>query len=330
MNDVWRAAREYLERGWSVIPTYPDKSPIVVWQKYQHQLASPSRVDRWFRVSDRCVAIVCGAVSGVVIVDIERPGVELYRDLPGTLTAMSQSGGAHWYYQYPGSDINLVRVINSTQKDGDLRSDGQYALAPPSIGANGPYVWMNGEDPAPCPSRFITQPDTSPDLYSCVVEHHEKPYHGNNPSRSERIMSLARAAVNNGQGIAEFRSTVSSDWSGSKLLEKGEYAESYIKQIYDKVASTKRVPSQIVWATVIGVRRMASTGLGRRFRLTILTDDGVEFRQGVTLIDGTERTEALRAVLPDMKSGRRIKIELRKETWRGNEVVRVGRFLEGR
>lgn len=327
MNPVWRAAREYLEMGWSVIPTRPDKTAIVAWARYQHELPTPSRVDRWFRVSGRCVAVVCGAVSGLVIVDIERPGVHLYRDLPATLMAMSQSGGVHWYYRYPGNDVDLVRVIASTQKDGDLRSDGQYALAPPSVGRNGQYVWMNGEPIAECPKMARRVEPIKPIPTMCSWKLSELSQSRNYPSRSERIMAIARMAVNGGASIEEFEIAVMNDWSGSKLLDKGEYATDYVRHTYDKAMATESAGKR-TWATVLSVRHQARTKIGKRIELILRTDDGIDIRQGVTLIDGTERTEALKIVLPGLISGGRIFIELREELWHGNRTWKVGRFLE--
>src|SRR5690606_33283679 len=78
------AAVEYSRRGWSVIPLRPrEKRPdIRSWAKYQQQAASVEQVQRyWERHPDANIGIVTGAVSGLVVLDVDGDaGRESLRD----------------------------------------------------------------------------------------------------------------------------------------------------------------------------------------------------------------------------------------------------------
>jgi len=67
------AALEYLERGWSIIPIRPDaKRPAIKWLEYQERLPTEEEVEEWWtKWPNHDIAIVTGALSGVVVVDCD-------------------------------------------------------------------------------------------------------------------------------------------------------------------------------------------------------------------------------------------------------------------
>lgn len=95
------AALAYLARGWSAIPIEPrGKRPLVSWLEFQGRLASGAEVMRWFRRwPEANVGIVTGAVSGLIVLDVD----ERLAPLPLWLVRLvSREGGrgghplAHW------------------------------------------------------------------------------------------------------------------------------------------------------------------------------------------------------------------------------------------
>ncbi|HEX8011513.1 MAG TPA: bifunctional DNA primase/polymerase [Casimicrobiaceae bacterium] len=160
----------YAERGWSVIPIEPGgKRPLVAWEEFQRRIAAVDEMDDWFwRWSHANIAVVTGALSRLVVLDIdpEHGGAgslddleEQHGRLPRTIEAATGSGGRHVYFTHPGRIVhNRVGLLPGV----DLRGDGGYVVAPPSIHPNGtPYVWAPEHAPgevtlAPLPPWLLT------------------------------------------------------------------------------------------------------------------------------------------------------------------------------
>ncbi len=169
MDTVARAARAYLDRGWSVIPIRPrEKRPLIAWQQYQRRAPSVADVDAWFqRWPAANVGIVTGAVSGLVVVDIDpahggRESLDaLQREhgpLRETVEAISGGGGRHLYFAHPGGVVhNRVDLAPGI----DLRGDGGVIVAPPSVHPSGrSYQWLERHGPgeielAPLPGWLL-------------------------------------------------------------------------------------------------------------------------------------------------------------------------------
>ena len=173
--EPYTAARAYLARGWSVIPIEPrGKRPLVAWTEYQQRTATPEELTGWFkRWPTANVGIVTGAVSGVVVLDVDdRHGgalslAELDLELgpmPRTVESTTGGGGRHLYFRHPGR-----RVANrAALRPGiDLRGDGGCVVAPPSTHPSGrPYAWVLGHSPdeieiTPLPAWLLSRSERS-------------------------------------------------------------------------------------------------------------------------------------------------------------------------
>jgi hypothetical protein len=149
-------AQGYRARGWSVVPVRPKaKQPLVRWQALQQRLATEGEIDQWFGLwPDANIGIVTGAVSGLVVIDVDpkHGGDEslahLERErgpLPQTVEAITGGGGRHLYFQHPGGQ---VRNRAGLAQGVDLRGDGGFVVAPPSVHASGrSYAWQSGHGP---------------------------------------------------------------------------------------------------------------------------------------------------------------------------------------
>lgn len=150
------AALAYRRRGWSVIPVEPHaKRPLLAWRAFQTRLASEAEVAVWYRqYPEANVAIVTGALSGLVVLDVDpRHGGEAslaafestHGPLPPTLESLTGGGGRHLYFRHPGEHCpNRVGLEPGL----DLRGDGGCIVAPPSIHPSGrAYAWREGHGP---------------------------------------------------------------------------------------------------------------------------------------------------------------------------------------
>lgn len=145
-------ALHYLELGWSVIPVACEtKKPLIAWKEYQARRATVDEVVAWWRQWPAAnIGVVTGAVSGLIVLDIDGEAGEasLARCGPLPLTPMVRTGkGRHIYFAHPGAVIrNFARKLPGL----DLRGDGGYVVAPPSLHASGArYTWEVAPDGLP-------------------------------------------------------------------------------------------------------------------------------------------------------------------------------------
>ena len=115
-NQHLTAALGYLARGWSVVPVVErGKRPIVRWQTFEAGHPTEAEVRGWFeRWPPANVAVVTGAISGIVVLDVDpsHGGEEsLTRlalrnaGLPQTVEATTGGGGRHIYFEHPGFEV---------------------------------------------------------------------------------------------------------------------------------------------------------------------------------------------------------------------------------
>jgi KaiC/GvpD/RAD55 family RecA-like ATPase len=148
------AALYYASLGWAVFPLVPrEKIPLLSKAKGGNGLKDASAdVDTvtawWTRYPDANIGLTTGASSGLVVVDVDgadgEAALAVYGELP--LTVESTTGkGRHLLFR--GSP----EIRNSAGKLGpqlDVRAEGGYIVAPPSIHPNGgTYRWATGRHP---------------------------------------------------------------------------------------------------------------------------------------------------------------------------------------
>lgn len=146
----------YLALGWSPIPVRPRaKRALVPWLEFQQRHPREAEIRDWFRRwPEAGVAIVTGEISGLVVLDVDpaHGGEESLQQLqarfgplPATVEAETGGGGRHLYFRHPGG---VVRNRVGLAPGIDLRAEGGYVVAPPSLHPNGkPYAWRDGHDP---------------------------------------------------------------------------------------------------------------------------------------------------------------------------------------
>ena len=171
MVSINEAIHEYMGRGWSIIPIRAgDKRPLVRWEEFQHRHPSEAEARGWFcQWPEAGIGVVTGAISGLVVVDVDagHGGNESLEQLerehgpmPTTVECGTGGGGRHLYFAHPGG---LVRNKIGLAPGVDIRADGGYVVAPPSLHASGlRYVWVEGRTPesigiAPLPDWILRQ-----------------------------------------------------------------------------------------------------------------------------------------------------------------------------
>jgi hypothetical protein len=141
-----KAAMDYLERGFSVIPVSRDKKPHVAWTWFQKALPTEGEVERWWKQwPEANIGLVCGRRASLVVFDSDSEKAEAYIKDSGGLPVCPQSitaKGRHYFFKHPGFD---VRPDVNKKRDLDIRGDAAYVVVPPSVHENGHiYEWAPG------------------------------------------------------------------------------------------------------------------------------------------------------------------------------------------
>lgn len=159
-NTFLRLALTYLDRGWSIFPLQartkiPFKSfPTKTYQRERRP--TEQEIERWWGHYPRNLAVATGAISGIFVWDCDDSqawGESARRGLPPTLTTRTDRG-YHLYFQYPDFQIgNRAGLLPGV----DVRGDGGYVVAPPSIHPSGwVYCWQNATAPIlPAPGWML-------------------------------------------------------------------------------------------------------------------------------------------------------------------------------
>lgn len=157
MNEIFEAAVKYAKRGWSVFPVRKNKTPYTS-KGFHDATTDLNTITKWWKkYPDANIGIATGSMShGLTVIDIdidESKGIhgdESFRDwcdeegvFIDSLTAVTGRGGKHIYFTSTFPYRNKTGCLPGV----DIRGEGGYVIAPPSIHANGnPYYFDGDED----------------------------------------------------------------------------------------------------------------------------------------------------------------------------------------
>lgn len=146
MNLLQQALR-YRQLGWSIIPIErKSKLPALKsWKEYQERLPTNQEIQNWFyNLTPLNLAIVTGRISKLVVIDVDTLSIPLGLTNLNLISPISvKTGkGKHFYFRLKDNEIipSRTRVFDNV----DIRGDGGYIIAPPSIHDSGmQYRWIN-------------------------------------------------------------------------------------------------------------------------------------------------------------------------------------------
>ena len=176
------AALEYAAHGWPVFVLGPSKRPLaccasctdhrgdveqmeacdcLTCHSFYAATTEAKRIIAMTRSHPRGnLAVRTGRASGLVVVDVDpRSGgldtladLDRARSLPGTVIAITGSGGLHLYYRHPGG--HLPSRAGAFGSGVDCKADGGYAVLPPSVHptTRARYRWSGGGWQYPLPN----------------------------------------------------------------------------------------------------------------------------------------------------------------------------------
>ncbi len=224
MTIFLRSALAYASRfNWRVFPLKPnEKTPLVNdWPK--RATIDPLRINEWWaKWPDANIGIACGP-SGLVVIDcdVKNPsanGIDAWRELlieqgfkDDTIIQLTPSGGEHFIFSVNGCK-GVIRNSSGRLGPGiDVRAEGGYIVAAPSVTGQGKYQWDAGAHPT---SKAIAP--IPPKLAAMLLEEMRMPKvhapNGNNilaGQRNDVLTSLAGSMRRHGMTEPEILAAIS-------------------------------------------------------------------------------------------------------------------------
>lgn len=133
-------ALSYARQGIKIFPLRPREKTPLTKHGYKDATSDESQIQTWWvQWPDANIGLATGRVSGLVVIDVDGPqGEESLKSLPPMPATweVSTGRGRHLYYRSPEG----ASVGSSAGRLGeklDVRGEGGYVVAPPSIHPNG-------------------------------------------------------------------------------------------------------------------------------------------------------------------------------------------------
>jgi archaellum biogenesis ATPase FlaH len=149
MKTLLEYARYYVSKGYPVIPIkHKDKTPAIEsWKVFQEYKPTEDNLKIWFgNNSQNNIGIVTGEKSGLAVVDLDSQEAIKFakkNHFPQTPTVKTGKG-YHLYCKHKEGTSNFQK--RDDLPGIDLRAEGGYVVAPPSIHPSGcQYQWVEGK-----------------------------------------------------------------------------------------------------------------------------------------------------------------------------------------
>lgn len=154
-------ALHYAAKGWQVFPLLPNDKRPATENGFKAATAQREIIEGWWlRWPDANVGIVTGAVSGIVVLDIDRKhgvdGVLAATELalPETLVIRTPTGGFHLFFTLP-EGVSVARRIG-VRPGLDILGDGGYVVAAGSRVNGATYEIVRNRPMVPCPEVLVS------------------------------------------------------------------------------------------------------------------------------------------------------------------------------
>lgn len=213
MNDIVIAAREYLARGWAVLPIHGLKDDgitcacptagcqdggkhVALKNGFKGASKDPAQIEAWFGKARYGLAIATGAISGITVIDIDigtgKHGAETWAALtkgpgePVTLMSRTGGGGMHAIFAYNSA----MKSSTGTLGPGiDCRNDDGYIIAPPSPHKSGRrYAWIDASAPIGALPAFLLGKKAAAEGSKVAAKREKGPRYGIEAVRSMLLL----------------------------------------------------------------------------------------------------------------------------------------------
>lgn len=142
-NEFLKMALEYVDYGFYVFPLQPASKKPLTKNGFKDASNDKEEIKAWWKKYPKAnIGIATGEISGLLVVDIDGDYPSEWPPLDKTVCVKTGKGW-HYYYRHPEE-----KCIKSRARIGgydvDVRANGGYVVAPPSIHPEGGrYEFIN-------------------------------------------------------------------------------------------------------------------------------------------------------------------------------------------
>lgn len=138
----------YAARGWQCFPLKPQSKEPACQRGFYSATTNPATLQRWFANFPYNVGIRTGTPSNVFVLDIDGDAgfatlaeIESVQGrLPPTLLSSTGNGRHYWFVAQDSIPCSTAKIGPGI----DVKADGGYVAAPPSVHPNGKiYRWID-------------------------------------------------------------------------------------------------------------------------------------------------------------------------------------------
>jgi hypothetical protein len=177
MGDTLSIVLDFAARGFQVFPLKPSGKEPATRRGLYEATSNTATLRRWFTGAHPYnIGVRTGVPSGVFVLDIDGERgfsslaklVELHGLLPSTLVSTTGKGRHYWFVARSPIPCSVGKIAPGI----DIRGDGGYVVAPPSIHPNGAiYRWVNDAPPAEAPDWLLKLARHRPEVAPPPISH---------------------------------------------------------------------------------------------------------------------------------------------------------------
>ena len=135
-NEFLNAALGYMKQGFYVFPLKPKSKAPLTPNGFKDASNDPEILKTWWEKHPNAnIGIATGAISDLIVIDVDGEYPNAFPAIPKTAKVKTNKG-YHLYLKYPdGLEIGCKTRLHGS--DVDIRANGGYIVAPPSIHPDG-------------------------------------------------------------------------------------------------------------------------------------------------------------------------------------------------
>lgn len=151
-NTLKQYALSYAAIGWSVFPIKPGSKRPAVTHGFKEATRDASQIEAWWSQNPAYNIGIATGASGLIVIDLDEDeakgshGIQTLQAweavrgaLPITVKCRTPRGGEHRYYKA----VSPVPCKTGLYPAIDIRADGGYVVAPPSVVNGRSYQWID-------------------------------------------------------------------------------------------------------------------------------------------------------------------------------------------